>query len=186
MANILMEALKELRQDKQLKESSEDISASSDNELIQSDSKEAFNHNLKVLLNSGKPRNQALAIAYSIQRKNKTTERTEWQFAMGEDDEALLKDLEETIKKHADENFWKSHHLYIVGDSGMGWTWYLGYNEEYGFCGWDDASGDVQEFNNFNDFFDFIISDQVLNLDTLEEVYIERGQITTDYFDFDD
>lgn len=44
-----------------------------ENELIQSDSKEAFNHNLKVLLNSGKPRNQALAIAYSIQRKNKTT-----------------------------------------------------------------------------------------------------------------
>ena len=39
--------------------------------LIQSDSQEAFNHNLKLLLDSGKPRKQALAIAYSIQRKNK-------------------------------------------------------------------------------------------------------------------
>lgn len=39
--------------------------------LIKSKSKKAFEHNLKAELEAGKPKDQSLAIAYSVQRKNK-------------------------------------------------------------------------------------------------------------------
>ena len=39
--------------------------------LIKSSSKSAFNKNLKAELNAGKSKKQALAIAYSVQRKAK-------------------------------------------------------------------------------------------------------------------
>lgn len=39
--------------------------------LKQSSSKQAFEHNVKAEMRAGKSREQALAIAYSVQRKNK-------------------------------------------------------------------------------------------------------------------
>ena len=39
--------------------------------LIKSSSKKAFEHNVKAELNAGKSKQQALAIAYSVQRKAK-------------------------------------------------------------------------------------------------------------------
>lgn len=39
--------------------------------LIKSKSKEAFNKNVKAEMRAGKPKDQALAIAYSVQRKAK-------------------------------------------------------------------------------------------------------------------
>lgn len=39
--------------------------------LKQSSSKSAFAHNVKAELQAGKSREQALAIAYSVKRKNK-------------------------------------------------------------------------------------------------------------------
>lgn len=39
--------------------------------LIKSKSKEAFNKNVKTEMRAGKPKGQALAIAYSVQRKAK-------------------------------------------------------------------------------------------------------------------
>lgn len=39
--------------------------------LKQSSSKEAFAHNVKVEMEAGKSKKQALAIAYSVKRKNK-------------------------------------------------------------------------------------------------------------------
>lgn len=39
--------------------------------LIKSKSKKAFEHNVKAELNAGKPKKQAVAIAYSVQRKAK-------------------------------------------------------------------------------------------------------------------
>lgn len=38
--------------------------------LKQSSSKEAFQHNVKAEIKAGKPRKQAVAIAYSVKRKN--------------------------------------------------------------------------------------------------------------------
>ena len=39
--------------------------------LIKSSSKEAFRKNVKAELNAGKSKKQAVAIAYSVQRKSK-------------------------------------------------------------------------------------------------------------------
>jgi hypothetical protein len=39
--------------------------------LIQSSSKKAFKENVKREIKAGKPRKQAVAIAYSVKRKNK-------------------------------------------------------------------------------------------------------------------
>lgn len=39
--------------------------------LIKSSSKQAFQHNVKVEMGAGKPRKQAVAIAYSVKRKSK-------------------------------------------------------------------------------------------------------------------
>lgn len=39
--------------------------------LIKSKSKEAFKKNVKAEINAGKPQKQAVAIAYSVQRKAK-------------------------------------------------------------------------------------------------------------------
>ncbi len=39
--------------------------------LKQSNSKQAFEHNVKAEMRAGKPKKQAVAIAYSVQRKNK-------------------------------------------------------------------------------------------------------------------
>lgn len=39
--------------------------------LIKSKSKKAFEHNVKAEMRAGKPKKQALAIAYSVKRKSK-------------------------------------------------------------------------------------------------------------------
>lgn len=39
--------------------------------LIKSSSKEAFRKNVKAEMKAGKPKKQAIAIAYSVQRKSK-------------------------------------------------------------------------------------------------------------------
>ena len=58
-------------------------------DLIQSDSDEAFKKNLKTELEAGKPRKQALAIAYSIKEKNRMKEDLK---------EGFMEDAEETLK----------------------------------------------------------------------------------------
>lgn len=173
MANILMEALRALREGRELEEA-EDLDSK---ELIQSDSKEAFNHNLKVLLDSGKPRNQALAIAYSIQRKNaEVQEDIDWEFGSGKEAEELEK-IKEALKKHNDENFWKNHVIYVEGSSNtMSWSAEYGYCEEHGFCSYSPESG-LDTFENFNEFFAEITGDSILNPDTLEVFRLSKGQV---------
>ena len=39
--------------------------------LIKSSSQKAFQHNVKVEMRAGKPRKQAVAIAYSVKKKSK-------------------------------------------------------------------------------------------------------------------
>lgn len=43
--------------------------------LKKSTSKEAFRQNVRAEINAGKPRKQAVAIAYSVQRKAKKTKK---------------------------------------------------------------------------------------------------------------
>lgn len=43
--------------------------------LKQSSSKKAFQHNVKAEIETGKPKKQAVAIAYSVQRKAKSKNR---------------------------------------------------------------------------------------------------------------
>ena len=43
--------------------------------LIKSSSKKAFSKNVKAEIKAGKPRKQAIAIAYSVQRKAKSKRR---------------------------------------------------------------------------------------------------------------
>ena len=43
--------------------------------LKQSTSKKAFQENIKVEMKAGKPQKQAVAIAYSVQRKAKTKKK---------------------------------------------------------------------------------------------------------------
>ena len=57
--------------DFKVKEINTYMTDSVNDKLIQSSSKEAFDKNVETEVKAGKPRKQALAIAYSIQRKNK-------------------------------------------------------------------------------------------------------------------
>jgi len=51
--------------------------------LVKSKSKQAFESNLKAELAAGKPRKQALAIAYNVQREAKKAEGGEVNLAVG-------------------------------------------------------------------------------------------------------
>jgi len=63
-----------------------DMDESLTEELIQSDSEDAFKKNVATEIEAGKPQKQALAIAYSIQKKNKKKKKTNEGFSDIESD----------------------------------------------------------------------------------------------------